>query len=160
MRGKGTLGSLNPMLMHWSLPRNNFCKEFVYAIPSKPRRPIRADCLGANRRVNHLREVYSSEITIPSPAIIAGDGTKETLLAQDINLDDIRLHRNNDPIEFDDLMKNIKEFGLVKPITVTRIRVNKRSTGEVLNKFFLLDGRRRFEACKALGHKTIKAEII
>lgn len=75
-----------------------------------------------------------------------------------INIEDIRYHRNNDPVDFEAVKKNIEKYGMLFPITVTPIKVTK-TNGEIQDKYFLIDGRHRLESYKALGHKTIWAII-
>lgn len=73
----------------------------------------------------------------------------------DLPIADITISKENSrtsgaSIGLDDLKENIKNFGLIQPVTVF-----KKGDG-----FKLLVGQRRFLACKALGKKTIRAFII
>lgn len=73
----------------------------------------------------------------------------------DIPIDEIEISsenvRTSGAIEgLEDLMENIKEFGLIQPVTVFK-------KGD---RYQLLVGQRRFRACKALRKKSIPAFII
>ena len=73
----------------------------------------------------------------------------------DLDIDEIDISEENARISgaakgLDDLKENIKEFGLIQPVTVYK-------KGE---RYQLLVGQRRFLACKSLGKKTIRAFII
>ena len=74
---------------------------------------------------------------------------------EDLSMDEIDVSsenvRNSGATEgLEPLIENIKEFGLVQPVTVFK-------KGD---RYSLLVGQRRFLACKALGEKTIRAFII
>lgn len=74
---------------------------------------------------------------------------------EDLSMDDIEISSENVRISgategLEDLIENIKEFGLIQPVTVFK-------KGD---QYQLLVGQRRFLACKALRKKTIRAFII
>jgi len=74
---------------------------------------------------------------------------------EDLPIDDIYISKDNVRKSgategLDDLKENIKKFGLIQPVTVFKKD----------NLYELLVGQRRFLACKALGHKTIRAFLI
>src|SRR5438105_15959886 len=58
--------------------------------------------------------------------------------------------------DFNEFVKNIEYLGLLHPITVKKID----SVPSNPNSYELLSGRRRFEACRALGWKEIPATVI
>lgn len=56
---------------------------------------------------------------------------------------------------FDDIVGNIKNIGLKKPITVT-----PRKDGDGREKFLLICGEGRLKAFKSLGETTIPAMVV
>lgn len=85
--------------------------------------------------------------------------TGEETLVNFIDISNVRISENNprkisnDDRSIRELADNIKEVGLINPITV------RKHPGE-RDKFELLAGFRRFIAATLAGFKTIKAEII
>lgn len=71
---------------------------------------------------------------------------------RELNLNDLFVSEANVRIEvgdISDLVRSIKEEGLINAIIVRRV-------GE---RYEIVTGRRRFEACKALGYTTIRAKV-
>lgn len=70
---------------------------------------------------------------------------------QDIPLQQIRrpLVRRNDPVKVEVLMASINEIGLQEPIDIL----------EVEGQYWGFSGCHRFEACRRLGHVTIRCRV-
>lgn len=59
------------------------------------------------------------------------------------------LYRQTDPAKVEALMTSIAAVGLQEPIEVL----------EVEGRYYSFSGCHRFEACKRLGHETIRARV-
>ncbi|MEM0049011.1 MAG: ParB/RepB/Spo0J family partition protein [Candidatus Bathyarchaeia archaeon] len=81
-------------------------------------------------------------------------GWSETLQwvkIEDIKVPNVRLDSKFSPEEYEEFLASIKRQGQLQPIIV----VKDRETGEL----WLVDGRNRLEALRALGHKFVRAEV-
>jgi len=69
----------------------------------------------------------------------------------DLPIDHIHrpLYRENDPGKVRSLMESIQEIGLQEPIDVL----------EVEGQYYGFSGCHRFEACRRLGHSTIRCRV-
>ncbi|PSN17959.1 chromosome partitioning protein ParB [filamentous cyanobacterium CCP5] len=70
---------------------------------------------------------------------------------EDIPIHQIRrpLYRQNDPAKVQSLMESIQAIGLQEPIDVL----------EVEGQFYGFSGCHRYEACRRLGHDTIRCRV-
>ena len=83
--------------------------------------------------------------------------TYPTSNLQIITIDQIEVlnPRDRNARTFDDIVENIKNIGLKKPITVT-----PRTNTDGSQKFLLICGEGRLKAFKSLGEKTIPAIVV